>query len=305
MLLTNRLHILPEIIIGASTSIHVFLSKHYPLNNLHLDSGLFDLVDSRLDLKIIISDTNNSIDKSIIENSELLQSNKWDIRFVKGASKCNFVIVDDQTAFVTQAPNDELNYTGTQVYGVDDPIDWFRLHFDMTWVQSVMITELLYENIHSIQDITRERQQILNNRKTWDRIIENLSHNPHDLHRLKPRQFEELICELFNREGMEATLTQQTHDGGKDIIVHSKDHFGSHLYLVECKKFSPTRAISVDIIRSLYGVVEENKASGGLIITTSYFSREALKLHQKLQYRLDLKAYKNLCNWLNKHNIYS
>jgi restriction system protein len=86
--------------------------------------------------------------------------------------------------------------------------------------------------------------------------------------------------------------------------IHKSSSSG-RIYFLNRTAVSPTRAISVDIIRSLYGVVEENKASGGLIVTTSYFSREALKLHQKLQYRLDLKAYKNLCNWLNKHNIYS
>ena len=304
MTLSNRLHILPEIIIGASESIYVFLSDDYPTDKLYHDENIFNLVDSRLDLKCIKCSKSDKANIHNVIGFELLQDTSWQLRSITGSSKFNFIIIDSVSAFVTPSPKNELNYTGTYIYGHDDPIDWLRIFFDQTWAKSISSIELLYENLHSIHDSVEESKIALSHKNKWDRIIEQLSKNPKDMYRLKPREFEELICELLIKEGMEAKLTQETHDGGKDIIVHSGDQFGSHLYFVECKKYSEKRPISVDLIRSLYGVIENERASGGLLVTTSYFSKDALKFHKNVKYRLDLKSYEGLCSWLNKHKIF-
>ena len=49
--------------------------------------------------------------------------------------------------------------------------------------------------------------------------IEQLARRGHDLRKLKPREFEQLIAELWHGFGYDVDLTKQTRDGGKDIIA--------------------------------------------------------------------------------------
>ena len=134
---------------------------------------------------------------------------------------------------------------------------------------------------------------------TWDEIIIQFSRNPIELFSLKPRKFEELIAELLFREGFDIKLTPETRDGGRDILAFNKSSIGKHLYLVECKKYSPQIPVGVSLVRALYGCVEQERATAGMIVTTSYFSKDALDFREPLKYRLNLKDYEELVRWLN------
>ena len=58
--------------------------------------------------------------------------------------------------------------------------------------------------------------------------------------------------------------------------------------------------VGVEVVRGLYGVVEEKRATKGIIATTSYFSADAKRDHSKLEYRLGLADYDRLCAMLNE-----
>lgn len=94
---------------------------------------------------------------------------------------------------------------------------------------------------------------------------------------LEPRHFEEVTAEIFRDKGFEVELTKRTRDGGKDVIAFHKDQLGIRSkYIIECKYYSDTNKVGVDIVRALYGV--KNSHSGGnlgIIVTTSTFTSGA------------------------------
>jgi len=135
-----------------------------------------------------------------------------------------------------------------------------------------------------------------------DLLIAALAQNPELMHEVHPRRFEELVAELFNRMGYDVTLTPATHDEGRDVLAVRRDDVGTVLTLVECKRFRPDRKVGVALVRSLYGVVTSERASHGVIATTSSFTRGAKEFQQNLRYQLSLRDFNDLARWCRKHH---
>ena len=117
--------------------------------------------------------------------------------------------------------------------------------------------------------------------KISEELIQYLIYDPQALHKLSPRKFEELVAYLMEKHGYEVTLTQQSKDGGVDIFALKKDDFGSFLTIVDCKKYSPKNPVCVDVVRTMYGTLNVENASHGIIATTSRFTADAKKLARK------------------------
>jgi restriction system protein len=133
-----------------------------------------------------------------------------------------------------------------------------------------------------------------------DDLLDRVRRSPEGIYSLTPRQFEELVAELFQRQGYDVTLTPRSKDGGKDLFVAKHDSVGSLMYLVECKRYAPDRPVGVGIVRQLYGVVEQEKATGGVLATTSFFTKGAKEFTEKVRYRLALKNYIELHKWIEQ-----
>lgn len=133
-----------------------------------------------------------------------------------------------------------------------------------------------------------------------DEVLSRLAAAPHLLYQISDRQFEEFVAELFSRQGYEVTLTPASKDGGKDLYVATRSDLGMFLFVVECKKYAPDRPVGVALVRHLYGVVESERATGGILATTSRFTRGAREFQEKIQTRLSLKDYVDLQKMLDK-----
>lgn len=130
-------------------------------------------------------------------------------------------------------------------------------------------------------------------------VLAYFGRHPELLHSLPPRKFEELIATVFRNNGFDVELTPETRDGGIDIIAVQKNSFGgSTLHLVECKRYLPENKVGIGIVQRMLGVVEQHRATQGLIVTTSSFSREAEACAQSSRYRLGLNGYADLTKWL-------
>lgn len=70
------------------------------------------------------------------------------------------------------------------------------------------------------------------------------------------------------------------------------------LYFVECKRYSPPRKVGVAVVRSLSGVVERKRATGGMIATTSFLTGPAEEFRQDLQYRMQVADFNKLKQWI-------
>jgi restriction system protein len=73
---------------------------------------------------------------------------------------------------------------------------------------------------------------------------------------------------------------------------------GSTLHLVECKKYRPENKVGIGIVQRMLGVVEQHRATQGIIVTTSSFSNDAEVCARSSQYRLGLNEYTDLSKWL-------
>ncbi|HEX7243868.1 MAG TPA: restriction endonuclease [Longimicrobiaceae bacterium] len=143
------------------------------------------------------------------------------------------------------------------------------------------------------------RQIITDITEISEELLFALRGDPGLLYRLPPRKFEELVAELLTRQGYEISLTPISRDGGKDVYAATKTDLGSFLYLVECKRFAPDHPVSVGVVRSLYGVVEAERATAGIVATTSYFTSGAAEFQQSVSYRLSLQDYLGIKKWLD------
>jgi hypothetical protein len=133
-----------------------------------------------------------------------------------------------------------------------------------------------------------------------DVMIAELAKRPHLMHELSPRQFEELVAELYERSGFQVTLTQASKDGGVDIYAFQKAPFGSFLTIVDCKHRRPDSPIQVGLIRQLYGTVMATDASVGVIATTSYFTKGAKTFQAERQHRLGLQDFVSIKEMLQQ-----
>ena len=131
-----------------------------------------------------------------------------------------------------------------------------------------------------------------------DTLIERLRRQPHGIYKLPPRKFEELVADLLVDLGYEVELTPATHDGGKDILAQIATPHGKLLCLVEAKKYRADRPVGVALVRQLYGTLIDADATSAMLVTTSYFSREAKIFQHRHKYRLTLHDYGNVVHWI-------
>lgn len=129
-------------------------------------------------------------------------------------------------------------------------------------------------------------------------LSDKIKKNPKDIHKLTSREFEQFAAELLEKNGYEVKLTQQTRDGGKDIIVIQKGLVGTFLTYVECKKFAPDNHVGVKLIRELYGTVTHDRATSGMFITSSYFSKDAYEFTETIKHQMELVDFNNLSELL-------
>ena len=131
-----------------------------------------------------------------------------------------------------------------------------------------------------------------------EELFSALSQNPELMRELQPRSFEELIAELFARRGFTVKLTPPTRDGGVDIYAVEHHTLGESLYVIECKRYKAQRRVGVEPVRGLYAVTEAKRATRGILVTTSSFTDAAIAFASPLEYRLTLRDYEAVCEWI-------
>lgn len=134
-----------------------------------------------------------------------------------------------------------------------------------------------------------------------DEIKNYLKRHPEKLYELSPRKFEELVASILKDLGFDVELTQTTRDGGRDIIAHIRNAVCSYLTHIECKRYAPDNKVGVGIIREVLGVHHIRKATKSIIVTTSFFSSDAVKEAEIMENQLDLKDFNDIKGWLQRY----
>lgn len=151
------------------------------------------------------------------------------------------------------------------------------------------------------QDSTQEHQKPTFILDINQEIIDYLKKHPDFIYNISSRKFEELIAHILKSFGFDVELTKITRDGGRDIIAHIRNTVCSYLTFIECKHYSLDNPVGVSIIREVYGVQKMHRANKSLIVTSSYFTRDAIEETKLITNDLELKDHKDIQNWL--HNI--
>jgi CheY-like chemotaxis protein/HJR/Mrr/RecB family endonuclease len=134
--------------------------------------------------------------------------------------------------------------------------------------------------------------------KVNDSLIRHLAVNPADLHKVSWATFEALVERLLKEMGYEVLHTPLTRDGGVDVWAVKRTDLGEVLYAIDAKKYSPNKILGPQPVRAIYAVADINKASVGMIVTTARFGPAAKAMENQYRYRLSLKDYDGVVEWI-------
>jgi restriction system protein len=94
-----------------------------------------------------------------------------------------------------------------------------------------------------------------------------LDHRP-NLMELSPTEFEGLITNLFAAMGLDTRQTRPSRDGGVDCVAFdARPIFGGKV-VIQAKRYKNT--VGVSAVRDLFGTVQNEGASKGILVTTGY-----------------------------------
>jgi restriction system protein len=92
------------------------------------------------------------------------------------------------------------------------------------------------------------------------------------LQEIEWRRFEEVCDFYFNLKGYNTVLNNFGSDGGVDIRISKNNHL---LAFVQCKSYK-NKPVGVNVIREFVGVLTVNRVDYGFVITSSFFSSDAI-----------------------------
>ncbi|MBS7565312.1 restriction endonuclease [Mucilaginibacter sp. Bleaf8] len=155
--------------------------------------------------------------------------------------------------------------------------------------------EFAYRNPQIIEELERpkltveETPQIITDLRFVNRrILDHIGRRATEVYNLTPRQFEELVAELFDERGYKVQITQQTRDGGKELIILDHREVGNFMIYAECKRYAPDRPVGVSVVSDLIGRMNADRATAGMVVTSSYFSPDAQVFQSKFEHQMSL-----------------
>jgi restriction system protein len=108
-------------------------------------------------------------------------------------------------------------------------------------------------------------------------VLSKLDSRP-NLIEMSPADFEQLISNLFTQIGFKTGTTRLSRDGGVDVIAFDERPILGGKIVIQAKRYRNT--VDVESVRALYGVMQDEGATKGILVTTSSFgtaSREFVK----------------------------
>ena len=105
-------------------------------------------------------------------------------------------------------------------------------------------------------------------------VLGTLDQRP-NLMELSPKEFESLITNLFEKMGLETRLTQASRDGGVDCVAWDQRPIFGGKVVIQAKRYKHT--VGVSAVRDLFGTVQNEGASKGILVTTSGYGKSSFE----------------------------
>src|SRR5262245_26086890 len=132
-------------------------------------------------------------------------------------------------------------------------------------------------------------------------VLQTLLKRKMQIDDLNWREFERLISELLEQDGYDVELMRGTKDGGVDVVaVKNMGHAGFFKTLWQAKKKYLKNKVGLSVIRELADTRNEFKASKGIIVTSTYLTRDALARVQRDKYILGKVDRSDLNEWVQR-----
>lgn len=103
-------------------------------------------------------------------------------------------------------------------------------------------------------------------------VLSTLDQRP-NLMELTPNEFENLITNLFHKMGLETRQTQASRDGGVDCVAFDPRPIFGGKVIIQAKRYKNT--VGVSAVRDLFGTLQNEGASKGILVTTSGYGKAA------------------------------
>jgi restriction system protein len=101
-------------------------------------------------------------------------------------------------------------------------------------------------------------------------VIDKLDDRP-NLMDLTPGEFESLVQNLFERMGLETRQTRASQDGGVNAVAYDPRPIVGGKIVIQAKRYK--NPVGVSAVRDLYGTLQNEGGSKGVLVTTSRYGR--------------------------------
>lgn len=262
------------------------------------------------DIISLTIDEHRSSADSILENSELLEGSATEEEIDE------FIfhnpLLDEELVERLLVPG-LLGFFHSKAVVTDEWMNEFRQNI-LNWSrnQSWLAAD---EPMRKFVDPWSERQSDIWNSKSgieipnWARksptyllVAADLLNKGKHLSEIHWRDFENLIGELLEKEGWTVDVTRASKDGGIDVIAVKKDLvFGDFKSVWQAKKYGSKNKVQLCDVRELSALRDDQKATKGVIVTTSHLTRGAIDWIRRDSYRMDYKDKDQMEKWIRKY----
>lgn len=164
------------------------------------------------------------------------------------------------------------------VAGITSVLEAFLSHSDARDYISVVLAMIAKDEL--LRRINKSMNQAMSDnigapeQKIYTKEIESIRTM---LLNMDSFDFEKHVMSFFQKEGLISWVTKKSNDAGVDGFARHS----SGLIIVQCKRNSIDNGVGRPIIQQFKGVIEENSAWRGYVVTTSYFTKEAIESASK------------------------
>ncbi len=150
------------------------------------------------------------------------------------------------------------------------------------------------------EDVILNAHGILNNALMDELLAE--------MRQISPARFEVLILDLLSAMGFgggklsNKVLTPIAGDGGIDGIIN-EDSLGLDAVYIQAKRYAPENKVGRPDIQRFVGSLTGESATKGVFVTTSDFSKEAIRYIDRVQQRIVLINGHRLSELMIEHGI--
>lgn len=127
-------------------------------------------------------------------------------------------------------------------------------------------------------------------------VISDIDGRP-NLMDLTPSEFESLITNLFETMGLQTRLTRPSRDGGVDCVAYDPRPIVGGKVVIQAKRYKNT--VGVSAVRDLFGTLQSEGASKGILVTTSGYGKASFEFAQNKP--VELLDGSNLLYLLEQH----